>query len=462
MITFLFLLSLSAFGFSPDFEFGVANAPGQVEDKLEDTWLAWGRSGKIAGWKNNQNPEARLNFWSQPEIEIDLAQKLGAKTFRLGVDWARIMPKENVIDEKVIEGYRKILKLIREKKMKVMLTLMHHSVPGWFMEKGGWHIPENSEFFVRFSEKMINEFHDEVDTWITFNEANVFVVNSYTVGMWPPGQKSSPLSLFAFGPYTGTSIEALDHMAESHNKIYDWSHARYPHIKMGIAHNMARYKGRGIINGIAAKIADRMMNWRFPEKIRGKMDFFGFNYYGAEWISRKSVEFHPEYEYSESGRAIDVNGLYELLKEISDRFPKLPIVITENGIADREDGIRGAYIVEHLAAVEKAIAGGVPVKGYFVWTLTDNLEWSDGYCPQFGLVSVDRASGARKTRRSFDVVQSIFVSGKLSSYQRDAEWKRVLNLQGKMRPFCRAEDGMTALDIPVKKQYGSVDWRLKN
>ncbi len=455
-------ISISAIAFTPDFEFGVANAPGQVEDQLEDTWVNWGRAGKIAGWKNNAHPEARLNFWTQPEIEIDLAQKLGAKTFRLGLDWARIMPKENVIDEQAIQVYRKILKLIRSKNMKVMLTLMHHSVPTWFMEKGGWHIPENSNSFIRFSEKVISEFHDDVDTWITFNEANVFVVNSYTVGLWPPGQKSSPLSLFALGPYTGTSIEALDHMAESHIKIFDWAHVRHPKIKMGIAHNMARYKGRGFVNGIAASIADRMMNWRFPEIIRGKMDFFGFNYYGAEWINGKSVEFHPDYEYSESGRAIDVNGLYDLLKEINERFPKLPVIITENGIADREDGIRGSYIVEHLAAVEKAIAGGVPVSGYFVWTLTDNLEWSDGYCPQFGLVSVDRATGKRTPRRSYSVIQKIFQSGVLSQSVRDEEWKRVLALQKTERPFCRDNDGMTALNIPVGKSYAKIVWRLKD
>ncbi len=456
-----FFLMLNSFGLPPDFEFGVANAPGQVEDHLNDTWLAWGQAGKIAGWKTTPKPEERLDFWSHPEIEIDLALRLGVKTFRLGVDWGRIMPSESGFDPEALEGYRKILRLINSGGMKVMLTLMHHSVPVWFMEKGGWHKPANANHFIKFSQKIMTEFHEDVDSWITFNEANVFVVNSYTIGMWPPGEKKSPLSLLAFGPYTGTSIEALDHMAQAHNILYDWAHTRYPFVKMGVAHNMARYKGRGPINKISAFVADSMMNWRFPEMIRGKMDFFGFNYYGAEWIAGKSVEFHPDFEYSEAGRAIDVNGLYEILKEISERFPKLPIVITENGIADTEDGIRSAYIIEHLMAVEKAIAEKIPVKGYFVWSLTDNLEWSDGYCPQFGLVKVNRETGERIPRRSFEVMQKIFTEGMMPGVLRVEEWKRVTELFGKERPFCRDNDGVTAYGTPAKRKYNSVDWRFR-
>lgn len=460
LISLLMMSSLS-FAFSPDFEFGVANAPGQVEDQLSDTWLKWGQAGKVAGWSTTPHPEERLKFWSQPEIEIELARELGAKSFRLGVDWGRVMPAENTFDEKAIEGYRKILGLIRARGMKVMLTLMHHSVPVWVMEKGGWHAEKNAEHFLTFSRRMMTEFHADVDRWITFNEGNVFVVNSYTTGIWPPGEKSSPLSLFAFGPFAGSSIAALDRMARSHNALYDWAHAKYPGIQIGVAHNMARYKGRGIHNMLSAFVADRMMNWRFPEMLRGKMDFFGFNYYGAEWLSGKSIEYHPDYEYSEAGRAIDVHGLYETLREISERFPKLPIIITENGIADRDDGIRGAYLLEHLTAVEKAVKDGIPVKGFFVWTLTDNLEWSDGYCPQFGLVSVNRQSGERIPRRSFGVIQKVFRGEALPESLRAEEWKRVVSLQGKERPFCRGEDGISAFGIPIRKKYGNTDWRFK-
>lgn len=463
-LTLLLLVSSLANGaaiFPKDFVFGVANAPGQVEDRLNDIWLSWGAQGKIHAWKNAPQPEKRLEFWTKPEVELDLAAKLGVDSFRLGVDWERVMPAKNQFDEKAIGRYREILKLVRGRGMKVMLTLMHHSVPKWVQNQDGWHNQETIKAFSIFSQRMIREFASDVDWWITFNEGNVFVTMAYTAGIWPPGEKRSPLSLAAFGPFRGKALKAMDHMAEAHNQLYDWAHKNYPKIQLGLAHNMAHYTGKNFINRFKASFADMNMNWRFPEKIRGKMDFFGFNYYGAEWFKGNQVDIDPEEEYSEAGRAIDVNGLYDLLKEIHHRFPTLPIIITENGIADAQDAIRPSYLIEHLIAVHKAIQEKIPVVGYYVWSLTDNLEWSDGYCPKFGLVELDRATMERKPRQSFDVYKTIAVSKTISKELRTKAWERVLTFQGKDRPFCRDQDGITAYDVPRQKKFVRKDWRFK-
>src|SRR5690606_7328747 len=101
------------------------------------------------------------------------------------------------------------------------------------------------------------------------------------------------------------------------------------------------------------------------------------------------VEFSPLAEYNDAGRAIDAEGFYEIIKKYNERY-SLPVFITENGTADEDDLIRPVYLIEHLYAVNKALKENIPVLGYIYRTLSDHLEWSDGYCPKFGLVAVDR------------------------------------------------------------------------
>merc|ERR1711966_327221 len=104
--------------------------------------------------------------------------------------------------------------------------------------------------------------------------------------------------------------------------------------------------------------------------------------------------------YSASGRCVDPTGLHQELSKFYRRY-KLPIMITENGLADSSDVLRPAYILEHMVAIGRAIEDGIPISGYIHWTLTDNFEWTDGYCPKFGLVSIDRNTFERTRRDSF-------------------------------------------------------------
>ncbi len=466
MKTLLLLLVLSvnasaAATFPSPFFFGVANAPGQVEDNLPDIWMDWGEQGKIRAWSNHAAPKQKLQFWSKPEVEINLAAETGVSAYRMGVDWGRIMPAPHKFDEAAIARYREIIQMVRQKNMKIMMTLMHHSVPKWVQDMGGWHNEKMPEHFVEFGKRMIHEFHQDVEWWATFNEGNVFVTMAYSVGIWPPGETRSPLSLAAIGPFVGDSIKAMDRMADAHNELYDWAHKSHLEIKVGLAHNMAYYTGKGWFDRFKAGFADDAMNWRFPERTRGKMDFFGFNYYGAEWLKGTQVDVDPEEEYSEAARAIYPQGLYWLLENIHKRFPKLPIIITENGIGDATDILRPAYLIEHLLVVDKARTDGIPVEGYFVWSMTDNLEWSDGYCPKFGLVAVDRKNNLKRNKRgSFELFKTIVEKKKITDEMRNAAWNTVEKNQGKDRPFCRGDDGLTAFDEPAVRKFVKKDWRF--
>lgn len=447
--------------FDPPFEFGLATAPGQSEDSLPDIWAEWGRAGKVAGFQQTPQAERRLDFWSHPEVEIDLAARAGVQVLRLGVDWGRVMPAPHRFDEAALARYRTILKMIRARRMKVMLTLMHHSVPRWAQDRGGWLNDAMKSDFAEFSRRVIDEYHGEVDTWVTFNEANVFAPLAYSAGLWPPGDRRASWSLVGLGPLRGETVQAMDRMSDAHNELYAWAHAKYPTIRMGIAQNMAHYTGKTWFRRLQARYPDALMNWRFPERIRGRMDFLGMNYYGAEWVKNGHLDIDPAEEYSESGRAVDPQGLLLILREGARRFPGLPILLTENGVSDSTDLLRPAYFLEHLAAVAQARAEGVPVGAYFLWTLSDNLEWADGYCPKFGLVTVDRAHGLRRVPRpSFALFKTVVSSREVTPDQRARAWSAYAAHAGENRPFCRFADGMTPLGEPVTRRFSAKDWRF--
>jgi len=465
-IALLLLLALSpARGqdrFEAPFFFGLASAPGQSEDELHDIWLDWANRGKVAAYSNQAVPEKRLEFWTKPEVELDLAAKTGISVYRMGVDWGRVMPRRHEFDPAAIARYHEILKMVKARKMKVMLTLMHHSVPRWAQDRGGWLDDGMKADYLEFAERMIDEFSPDVEYWITFNEPNVFAPLAYENGLWPPGGVNTIVSMAALGPLRGETVKAMDRMSDAHDELYAWAHQKHPGIKLGIAQNMALYTGKTWLDRLEAWFPDTVMNWRFPERARGRLDFFGVNYYGAEWVSDGSLALEPDEEYSEAGRAINPRGLYAVLKEIHRRFPLPPIVITENGIADSTDVLRPSYLLEHLAAVAKARREGVPVAGYVEWTLSDNLEWADGYCPKFGLASVDREHGLKRTPRpSYELFRRIVTTREVTASMRDEAWVNVTAHAGLFRPFCRADDAVTPLSEPKPRAFSSTDWRFR-
>jgi galactolipid galactosyltransferase len=465
-LLFFLLLALSpAWGqdrFEAPFFFGLASAPGQSEDDLPDIWKDWADRGHVAAYRNQTVPEKRLEFWTKPEIELDLAAKTGVQVYRLGVDWGRVMPRRHEFDPAAIDRYRQIFKMAKARKMKVMLTLMHHSVPKWAQERGGWLEEGMKDDYLEFARRMIDEFSPDVDYWITFNEPNVFVPLAYVDGLWPPGGRRSLASLAALGPLRGDAVKAMDRMSDAHDELYDWAHKKYPAIKLGVAQNMALYTGKSWLGRLEAKLPDALMNWRFPERVRGRMDYFGMNYYGAEWIADGGLVLEPDEEYSEAGRAVNPRGFYATLMEIRRRFPLLPIVVTENGIADATDVLRPAYLLEHLAALAQARRDGANVAGYVFWTLSDNLEWADGYCPKFGLAAVDRAHGlARSPRPSYELFRRIIATREVSAALRDDAWVNVVAHAGQDRPFCRSADAVTPLSEPATRRISTADWRFR-
>lgn len=452
-------ISLKAQTFPSDFEFGVSNASAQVEDDLNDAWMSFAKAGNTKAFLNETKPEKKLEFWTKPEVEINLASELGVKVFRMSIDWQRLVPtkSDKVLNLKALERYKEIIDLIKAKKMKVMLTLFHHSIPKWAQNMGGWSNPKVIGLFDGFARDVFDALNLKVDYWNTFNEPNVFAMFVHVAGIWPPGNGSF-LHALNIPFFKGDFFKALDNMASSHTNFYFYT--RNKNAKVGIAHNTAYYKEFGFLSSFAVNWSWENMNYYFPDKVKNHLDFMGINYYGSEYLTLGGVGFSTETEYNDAGRAFDPKGLYLILKDFYKRY-KLPIYITENGTADEDDLFRSLYIAEHLYAILQAIKEGVPVKSYIYWSLSDNFEWSDGYCPKFGLASVDRKSMRRIPRESFNFFLKIVKSRKINQAQRDQLWSSYKSHIGKSRKMCRDQNGKDALDSPRKLKLGNADWRFK-
>lgn len=453
--------------FPKNFFFGVANAPVQVEDQLDNTpWIAWAKTGKVAAFYNHPEPERRIDFWSNPERELDLAQKLGVKVFRLGVSWVRLFPTKEtkVAVPSALKRYKEIVKMIKDRHMKVMLTLFHHAEPEWTIKMKSWSRDEIIPYFMRFTRAVVDEFASDVDYWVTFNESNIYVLMTQVNNAWPNYKlRKAPLEM-VFGGYT----RSLKRMAQAHNQVYAYIKKKAPSALVGVAHNVSNYTGARFISKFFAKFIRKKFNYQFFDYIKNSMDYIGVNYYGAEVIQGLGLALSKNYEYSDSGRAVSPKGLYMVLKDLNARYTtssgeKFPFIITENGVADEQGWLRPSYLIEHLVALRRAMDEGVKVLGYIEWSLSDNWEWADGYCPKFGLVAVDRANDLKRIiRPSYYLFQRIAKTGVVTNQMRKESWQKVVNHWNKLRPFCRAKDGESSLNEPIMIPTRSIDWRFPN
>jgi len=381
--------------FPPNFLWGAATSAYQVEgDNKNCDWCLW---EKEKGLK--QSGKACDHYRSFAE-DFALAKSLNHNAHRLSIEWSRIEPAEGAWNEMEIEHYIQVLKTLKAMNMQVMLTLHHFTLPLWFFQKGGFLKRKNIFYFQRFTELAAKKFSDYVDFWITINEPNVYASHGYLLGDWPPGAKS-------FLKYQ----KIIRNLALSHKAAYRKIHSLLPEAKVGIAKNYIDFEaGPGVADKIACYGARYFWNGVFYKKTKNCHDFLGINYY---FHDRVYASLRPPFyivknqnkQVSDIGAEIYPEGLYRILIALGKY--KLPIYITENGLADREDKFRAEFITQHIAAVEHAIAQGIDIRGYLHWSLLDNFEWAHGFSPRFGLIEIDYATQKRTVRNSAKVYASL-------------------------------------------------------
>lgn len=397
-------------------ELGVATSATQIEGGQADTiWHQWA-SDPGAGAVDGSTPAVASGHWERVPEDTALMASLGIRHYRLGLEWARIEPRQGVFDATAIAHYRGELEGLRNAGITPLVTLHHFNDPVWFSELGGFLAPDGGRHFLRYARHVVEQLGDLVDEWITINEPNVFAISSYMWGIWPPAHTS-----------IADALRIQGNFARTHIHTYRLLHTFQPHAKVGFAQHLRVFDPLDPANPadlVAARAVEHLfqgagttasVTGRFPlplvrpRGIRpGKYaDFLGINYYTRSLIRGISDHTAEAVPVNDLGWEITADGFAQTLREYYGRF-NLPIYVTENGTADREDAFRSRYLYEHLRAM---VDSGVPVERYYHWTFTDNWEWAEGETGRFGLVDVDFRTQERTVRESGRFYADIIENG---------------------------------------------------
>lgn len=413
-------MTITKYLFPQGFRWGTATSSHQVEGNLtnNDWAVAEQRGGYVY---QNQTAGQACNWWNSAEEDFDRMVDLHQNAHRLSIEWSRIEPEEGRWDDDALIRYREMLKGLRDRGIEPMVTLHHFTNPLWLAEQGGWENEKIVDWFERYTRKVVSALGDLAGLWCTINEPNVMISQGYGVGRWPPGKKD-----------LGAAMRVTINLARAHAASYRAIHQLIPAASVGIAQHIMVWEPwrswlpfdqmmtrfiehifHHLLLGILTEGIVRMPGQRaFPlPEASHTLDWLGVNYYqryrirfnptspGTMFLDMKT---HPDYPTGPGGWGeFFPRGLFDTLNGLWKKY-KLPFFITENGIPDQTDNLRPAFIVSHLHQLWEAVARGIPVNGYYFWSLLDNFEWTEGYDPRFrfGLFSVDFATQARQLRES--------------------------------------------------------------
>jgi beta-glucosidase len=379
-----------------DFLWGASLSSYQTEgNNFNADWFEWEKKNKL------EPCGAACNHYELYEKDFDLAKNLNCNALRISLEWSRLYPTQKYFAQNELEHYCAVLDALLIRKIKPVVTLHHFTNPIWFIKKGGWLKAGNIEYFLDYVRTVVKALRDRCDCWITFNEPMVYVYNGFMTGRWPPGLKSMRDVYRVIGNITSAHIAAYEEM----KAIY--SSCNMPKPQISIAKHMRDFapcSQSPYTGNFLAKFRDRNFNMAFisPLTKARKLDFIGINYYCREYIKGGSLfgrecnaDHHIE-RRNALGWNVAPDGLYNLLLRAS--IFNLPIMITENGTAEKFNDHYESFLLDHLRSVGRAINKGVDVRGYFWWSLIDNFEWDLGFSPRFGLYEVDYKTNERKVR----------------------------------------------------------------
>jgi beta-glucosidase len=409
--------------FPDNFIWGTASAAHQVEGNNENSNFAWWEKQVDEDGQprieNGDNSRTACEHYTRYAEDIDLMQELGTDAYRFSVSWSKLMPDENSLDTSVLVHYQQVCDSLLAAGIKPVVTLHHFTHPIWFMEKGGFTREENIHHFISFARTVFDALSGRVAYWCTFNEPGVYVIAAYFNGNFPPGLNDPE-----------KAAEAYKNMIAAHVRLYDQlkETPEGQAAKIGIVKNFQHFdpmRRFNFMDWTICRLVDASFNESFLEAFRsgqfrfsfptlvkvneqiegaaGKLDFIGLNYYSHNAMKFSfnlddalELKLYPGEVPTDMEYTIYPEGIYRAIKRASTL--EVPIIITENGLADSIDDRRALFIERYIYAVYRAMEEGADVRGYFYWSLMDNFEWDLGYGMRFGLYHVDFETQERSLR----------------------------------------------------------------
>ena len=438
-----------AHSFPADFVWGVATSSFQIEGaahadgKGPSIWDSFCEvPGAIADASNGLVACEHYDRW---QADVDLIASLGVNAYRFSISWPRVQPLgHGAFNEAGLNFYAQLVDALLAKGIAPYVTLNHWDLPQALQDQGGWANRDTVQHFVNYASEIFKRLGNRVAAYTTHNEPWVIAVLGHESGIFAPGLKSR-----------ATAVQVSHHLLLSHGMTLQALRAQGCSVPLGIVLNLSPTVPAtdSAADQAQARLEDgRLLRWYmdpifnkgYPQDVMsdlgaqaphiepGDLDIIAtpMDYLGVNYYTRSVVSADGSWKPQNSGLPLNdmdweiyPQGLTQLLVRMHKDYPLPPIYITENGGAfpdalqdgqvNDQDRIR--YIDEHIDALAQAMAQGVQVHGYMVWSLMDNFEWASGYAKRFGIVHVDYASQKRTLKASAQWYQNFL------AYQRQAQ-----------------------------------------
>lgn len=429
--------------FDPTFQFGAATAAYQIEGasradgKGPSIWDAFcAIPGKTV---NGDTGEIACDHYHRWREDVALMKRLGLRAYRFSISWPRVLPAGcGVANSAGIDFYSRLVDELLAAGIQPFVTLLHWDLPlALQVEMNGWLYDDLPRVFADYAGLMFDRLGDRVQNWMTLNEPWVSVDAGYFHGVHPPGVRDRALGYRAGHNLLRAHAYAVAAYRSGGNNRGAISFAMNSSFSFPASESRSDIDAaeRAVVN-FAGWFTDPAYYGDYPGLLRerlgailpvfsdedsrllkGSMDFLALNYYTSEVVRHADADGpmqfqvvpQPAVQHTEMNWPVRPDGFHGLLIWLNKRYPGLPFYVTENGAAfddkpDSEgfvnDRNRIDYLRDHIFAVAQAIRDGVDLRGYFVWSLLDNLEWSAGYSKRFGLIHCDRSTLKRTIKQS--------------------------------------------------------------
>ena len=427
--------------FPDGFVWGAATAAYQIEGAVaeggrgESIWDRFSHTpGKV---RNGDTGDVACDHYHRYADDVAIIAGLGLDAYRFSIAWPRILPTgTGQVSEAGLDFYDRLVDALLARNVVPNVTLYHWDLPQVLEDMGGWPVRATAEAFAGYAAIVARRLGDRVRFFSTLNEPHIISDHGYRLGMHAPG-RIDPRAALAAG----------HHLLIAHALGMAAIRAEAPTASVGLALNLTPIhpaSGHPLVVETAAVAHDQLNRWfldpivgrGYPEAgvrawewdraevrdgdmelIAQPIDFLGVNYYSRHVVATQARHgpaldgpaHHgaSDIERTAMGWEVYPEGLVEVLEFTRSRTGDLPLYVTENGAAYRldpsdptRDPERVSYLRRHLEAALEALRRGIPLRGYFVWSLLDNFEWAQGYEPRFGIVYVDYDTQERRIRDS--------------------------------------------------------------
>jgi beta-glucosidase len=434
--------------FPKNFLWGAATSSFQIEGSpladgaAKSNWYNWTKTGHI---EKGQDADTAIDHYHQYKSDVALMKEMGLKSYRFSISWPRIIPERGKVNEKGLDFYRKLIAELKQVGITPNATLFHWEVPEW--AQGEWENRETALAFGEYAEVVFKALGKDVPMWGTLNEPNITAEIGYLQEFFPPGKANHQ-----------SYAKAVHHLNLAHGLAVEAYRKLNLGGQIGVVLALCTWKTRDK-NPAAVPFADKMKdlhNGSFLDPVTGKgypqyfydytgtkaadyekdfkvisqpIDFLGINHYNpnyAAYAPDKNI-FDNDWgptdgtPMNDLGWPVDPEAFYDLLMYLGKEYSFKALYVTENGYPTREskhstaelleDDVRVHYYGTYLQQAKRAIEAGVPLKGFYAWSLFDNFEWCFGYDPRFGIIHVDLKTLKRTFKKSAKWYQQTIAQG---------------------------------------------------